>query len=63
MFAYVFFADPSGFYGSYSENMKEKTDKSYLDSNWAKKKKQFGANADIYIMKFCCLKYKSMRSL
>ncbi len=47
----------------YGENMEEKTAKFFQTLKLSKKNMHFGADADISIMKFCCLWCKSMRSL
>ncbi len=50
MFACVCFADPSGFHGSYNENMKKKN----MYFTFRLKLSKFAADADIYTMQFWC---------
>ncbi len=45
--------DPSDFYGSYSENMEEKTATFYSETQ-TEQKYEFGADADTYMMNFWC---------
>ncbi len=51
MFLLSIIFDPSGFYGSYSENMEDKTATFYTETQ-AEQKYEFSADVDTCMMKF-----------